>query len=255
MIHPSAIIDPKAQLGVDVEVGPFCVIGPDVTIGDGCWLQNNVTICGTTHIGPDNKFYTGCSVGQKTQDLKYTGEPTHLEIGTGNTFREYCTLHRATAVGHATKIGSHGNFLAYSHIAHDCVVGNHVIFSNNATLAGHVTVDDHVIIGGLTAIHQFCRIGRHAMTGGCSKIVQDIPPFMIADGNPAAVRTVNVIGLERHGFGAEAVRHIKEAYRIFYRAKLNSSQALERLKAELGEHKEVAHLIHFFETSKRGITK
>jgi len=255
MIHPSAIIDPKAQLGADVEVGPFCVIGPDVTLGNGCQLQNNVTICGMSSIGPNNKFYTGCSVGQQTQDLKYAGEPTYLEVGTGNTFREYCTIHRATTAGDTTKIGSHGNFLAYAHIAHDCVVGNHVIFSNNATLAGHVTIDDHAIIGGLTAIHQFCRIGRHAMTGGCSKIVQDVPPFMVADGNPAVVRTVNVIGLERHGFPAESVRHIKEAYRIFYRSKLNSAQALERIKAELGEHKEVALLIHFFENSTRGITK
>ena len=145
-------------------------------------------------------FYAYASIGQQTQDLKYRGEPTYLRIGDGNTFREFVTVHRGTAPGSWTRIGNRGNFLAYSHVAHDCMVGDGVIFSNNGTIGGHVEVEDYAVIGGLTAVHQYCRIGRHAITGGCSKIVQDVPPFMIADGNPARVRGINQVGLERHGF-------------------------------------------------------
>jgi len=255
MIHPTAIVDPKAELAAGVRVGPYCVVGPDVVIGDGTELQHHVTVMGPSKIGRDNMFYAYCSIGQRTQDLKYAGEPTHLEIGDGNTFREFCTVNRGTLPGAKTKVGSGGNFLAYSHMAHDCEVGNGVIFSNNGTLAGHVTVGDHAIIGGLTAIHQFCRVGRHAITGGCSKIVQDVPPFMIADGNPAGVRGVNSIGLERAGFSADTIRALKEAYRLLYRGNLNAKQAVEAIRKVIAGIPEVEELCTFVETSQRGIIR
>ena len=174
--------------------------------------------------GAKNKFYAYCSIGQQTQDLKYRGEPTYLEIGDENTFREFVTVNRSTTSEGKTRIGNSGNFLAYSHIGHDCTVGDHVVFSNNGTLAGHVQVGDHAVMGGLTAVHQFCRIGRFAITGGCSKIVQDVPPFMIADGNPAEIRGVNLIGLERKNYPPESVKLIKEAFRLIYRSKYNRAR-------------------------------
>jgi UDP-N-acetylglucosamine acyltransferase len=254
-IHPTAVVDPEAEIGLNVVVGPYCVIGPEVRIGAGCWLQNQVTICGPVKIGARNRFHSFCSIGQQTQDLKYIGEPTYLEIGDDNCFREFVTVNRATAIRSVTRVGSRGNFLAYSHIAHDCVVEDEVIFSNNGTLAGHVLVQAHAIIGGLTAIHQYCRIGKHAITGGCSKIVQDVPPFMIADGNPAEVRGINVVGLERRGVPAETIRVLKESYRILYRAKLNTKQALEELEKSFGDVVEAQELIEFIEKSERGIIR
>ncbi len=254
-IHPTAVIDPSAQIGADCEVGPYCVIGADVVLGEGCWLQHHVSLSGPSVIGKGNRFFAFASIGQRTQDLKYAGEPTHLEIGDGNTFREFVTVNRGTAPGARTIVGSRNNFLTYCHIAHDCVVGNDVIFSNNGTLAGHVTVEDHVVLGGLTAVHQFCRLGRFAMTGGCSKIVQDVPPFMIADGNPARVRGINKVGLERHGVGSDVLRHLKEAYRLIYRSDMNVKQAIEEMRSQLPEGAEVAHLINFVAGSGRGIIK
>lgn len=254
-IHPTAVVDPGAVIGENVVIGPYCVIAEDVTLGDGCWLQHHIAVGGPTSIGRGNKFFGFGSVGQQTQDLKYAGEPTYLEIGDGNTFREFVTVHRGTAPNSVTRIGSGGNFLAYSHIAHDCLVGDHVIFSNNGTIAGHVEVGDHAIIGGLTAIHQFCRIGRYALTGGCSKIVQDVPPFMIADGNPAEVRSYNKVGLERAGFSEETVRQIKEAYRLIYRAKLNVRQAVEQIRADLPSTPEIEQLVAFVTNSPRGIIR
>lgn len=253
-IHPSAIIDPSAQIGDGCEIGPYCVIGSGVVLGEGCWLQHHVSLSGPSIVGKGNQFYAFASIGQRTQDLKYAGEPTHLEIGDGNTFREFVTVNRGTAPGSKTIIGSRNNFLAYCHIAHDCIVGNDVIFSNNGTLAGHVVVEDNVVLGGLTAVHQFCRLGRLAMTGGCSKIVQDVPPFMIADGNPARVRGINKVGLERHGASAEVLRHIKEAYRLLYRSNLNVKQAIEQMRSQLPEGPELEHLIQFIAASDRGIT-
>jgi UDP-N-acetylglucosamine acyltransferase len=254
-IHPTAVIDAGAEIGSDVEIGPYCIVGAEVRIGTGCWLQNHVTICGPVKIGAGNRFHAFCSIGQRTQDLKYAGEPTYLEIGAENTFREFVTVNRATAAGSITRVGNKGNFLAYSHIAHDCVVENHVVFSNNGTLAGHVLVQDYAVIGGLTAIHQFCRIGCHAITGGCSKIVQDVPPFMIADGNPAVVRGVNVVGLERRGYPADTIRGLKEAYRVLYRSNLNTKQAVEELDKSFGVLDEVRQLIAFVEGSQRGIIR
>lgn len=253
-IHPTAIIDPSAVIGEGCDIGPYCVIGAGVQLGAGCWLQHHVSLSGPSRFGQGNRFYAFCSIGQQTQDLKYVGEPTYLEVGEGNTFREFCTVHRGTAPESLTRIGSGGNFLAYSHIAHDCVVGDRVIFSNNGTIAGHVTVEDCAVIGGLTAIHQFCRIGRHAITGGCSKIVQDVPPFMIADGNPAEIRGFNKVGMERHGFGEDALKRIKEAYRIIYRSGLNLQQATELLRSGLGGP-EIEQLVEFIAGSQRGIIR
>lgn len=255
MIHPTAIVDSSARIGADTTVGPYCVIGAGVEIGDGCTIHNHVTVAGPTKIGNGNTFFPYCSIGQRTQDLKYAGEPTFLEIGSHNSFREFCTVNRGTAPGSKTVVGNHGNFLAYSHIAHDCVVGDHVIFSNNGTLAGHVTVEDHAVIGGLAGVHQFCRIGQHAITGGCTKIVQDVPPFMIADGNPAEVRGINQVGLERRGFSAEAVRSLREAYRIIYRANLNTKQALEAIREQIPANPQIDALVAFIEASKRGIVR
>jgi UDP-N-acetylglucosamine acyltransferase len=255
MIHPTAIVDPAAQVDPGARVGPYCVIGPDVTIGADTELQHHVTIMGPTKIGAGNFFFAYTSIGQKTQDLKYAGEPTYLEIGDGNTFREFSTVNRGTLPGTKTIVGSGGNFLAYSHIAHDCIVGDHVIFSNNGTLAGHVEVGDHAIIGGLAAIHQFCRVGRYAIAGGCSKLVQDLPPFFIADGNPAEVRGVNLVGLERAGFAPETIRALKEAYRILYRGKLNVKQSVEQIRQDLPPVAELAELCTFIESSQRGIIR
>ncbi len=255
-VHPTAIIDPEAEIGADVTIGPYCVIGPAVVLGENCWLQNHVTLCGPSKIGLRNRFYAYCSIGQQSQDLKYAGEPTYLEIGNENVFREFVTVSRATGKGNVTRIGNQGNFLAYSHIAHDCEVGDRVIFSNNATLGGHVIVEEYAVLGGLTAVHQFCRIGKHAITGGCTKIVQDVPPFMIVDGNPAEVRGVNLVGLERRGFNPDTIRALKEAYRILYRAKLNTKQALEELgRNGLAETSEVNDLMKFIERSERGIVR
>ncbi len=254
-IHPSAVVSPDAQIGEDTEVGPFCQIGPRVVIGDRCRLLGHVTVEGPTTIGSDNIFYPYGSIGHRSQDLKYAAEPTFLEIGDRNSFREFCTVNRGTAPEAKTTVGNDGNFLAYSHIAHDCTVGNHVIFSNNGTLAGHVIVEDYAVIGGLSGVHQFCRIGRHSIVGGCTKIVQDVPPYMIADGNPAEVRGVNQVGLERRGFSPDDARALREAYRILYRANLNVRQSCEKIRAELGNADVLAHLIAFIETSQRGIIR
>ena len=254
-IHPSAVVDPAAELGDGVEVGPYCVVGAGVRRGAGWHHQSHVALAGPSAIGAENVFYPFACVGGRSQDLKYTGEPTHLTIGDRNTFREFTTVHRATAPGGTTRIGSSGNFLSYSHIAHDCVVGDEVIFSNNGTLAGHVEVGDRAVVGGLTAIHQFCRVGRLAITGGCSKIVQDVPPFTMVDGNPARARGINQVGLERAGYPKETVRALREAFRVLYRLDLNTAQALEKLRAELGTVPEVGELVEFVEASQRGITR
>jgi UDP-N-acetylglucosamine acyltransferase len=253
--HPTAIVHPAARVAGDCEIGPYCVIGANVEIAAGCWLQSHVVVEGPTRIGPNNRFYSFGSIGQRTQDLKYSAEPTHLEIGEGNTFREFVTVNRGTAPNSKTVIGNRGNFLAYCHIAHDCVVGDDVIFSNNGTLAGHVEVGNHVILGGLTAVHQFCRLGPYAMTGGCSKIVQDVPPYMIADGNPAIVRGLNKVGLERQGFTPEQLKNLKECYRILYRQNLNVAQAIEQIRSSVSDTAEVDVFVTFIANSSRGIIK
>ena len=254
-IHPSAIVDPQAVIGPGTKIGPDCIVDAGVVLGVECWLQHHVTLSGPMSAGPRNKFYAYCSIGQQTQDLKYAGEPTYLEIGDENCFREFCTVNRSTTAEGRTRIGNCGNFLAYSHIGHDCIVGNSVVFSNNGTLAGHVQVGDNAIMGGLTAVHQFCRIGRFAITGGCSKIVQDVPPFMIADGNPAEIRGINLVGLERNNFAPESVKWIKEAFRLIYRSKYNTRQAVEAVQKELPASKEITQILEFIAASERGIIR
>jgi UDP-N-acetylglucosamine acyltransferase len=255
MMHPTTMIHPKAQIGADCEIGPFCVIGEHVVLGDGCQLHSHVVIDGHTTLGKGNEIFPFASIGLKSQDLKWKGGITRTEIGDGNTFREYVTVHSATGDGEITRIGSRNHFLAYTHMAHNVQVGNHVIMSNVATLAGHVEVEDHAVIGGLAAIHQFCRIGRMAIVGGCSKVVQDVPPYMLADGNPAETRTINKVGLERNGISDEAQAALKQAYKLLFREGLIISKALERIEADLPPLPEIQHLVRFTRASERGISK
>jgi UDP-N-acetylglucosamine acyltransferase len=255
VIHPTAIIEEGAVIGEDVSVGAYAYVGAGVCVGDGTKIDHHASIIGNTKIGRENHFFPFVSIGQKTQDLKYTGEPTYLEIGDRNVFREFCTVNRGTAPQAKTIIGSDNLFLAYVHIAHDCLVGNRVIMSNNGTLAGHVIVEDHAVVGGLSAVHQFCRIGKHSMIGGCAKIVQDVPPFFIADGNPADVRAVNIVGLQRWGFDHATIKCIRDAFKILYDYSLNTSQALEKIAASISDSKEIEYLINFVRASKRGIIR
>ncbi|MEI8291825.1 MAG: acyl-ACP--UDP-N-acetylglucosamine O-acyltransferase [Verrucomicrobiota bacterium] len=254
MIHPTAIIHPRAQLGSGCEIGPYCVIGEHVTLGDKCKLHSHVVIDGHTKLGVGNEIFPFASIGLKTQDLKWKGGVTRTEIGDHNTFREYVSIHSATGDGGVTVVGSQNHVLAYSHIAHDCRIGSHIIMSNAATLAGHVIVEDYAIIS-ISAVHQFCRIGKLAMIGGCSKVVQDVPPFMIADGNPAETRTVNKVGLERNGFSDAAQTALRQAYKIIFREGLTVSNALIKIEAELPALPEVKYLVEFIRASERGICK
>ena len=254
MIHPTAIIHPRSQIGSGCEIGPYCVIGEHVTLGDQCKLHSHVVIDGHTQLGQGNEIFPFASIGLKTQDLKWKGGITRTEIGDHNTFREYVTVHSATSDGDATRIGSNNHILAYSHIAHDCNIGSHIIMSNCATLAGHVTVEDHAVIS-ISAIHQFCRIGKLAMIGGCSKVVQDVPPFMIADGNPAETRTINKVGMERQGISDEAQNALKQAYKILFREGLSIPNALAKIEKELPSLPEILHLVQFVRASERGISK
>lgn len=254
-IHPTAIIHPGAQIGADCFVGPYCVIGEHVVLGAGCRLHSHVVIDGHTALGNSNEIFPFASIGLKTQDLKWKGGITQTRIGDHNTFRESVTVNSATGDGETTEIGSHNHILAYSHIAHNVVLGNNIIMSNVATLAGHVAVEDHAVIGGLAAIHQFCRIGRMAMVGGCSKVVQDVPPFMMADGNPAQTRTINKIGLDRNGVSEEVQAALKQAYKILFRQGLTIPNALERIEGKLPSLPEIRVLIEFTRASERGVSK
>jgi len=255
MIHPTAIIHPKARIGAGCEIGPYCVIGEQVVLGDQCKLHSHVVIDGHTRLGRGNEIFPFAGIGLKTQDLKWKGGVTRVEIGNDNTFREYVTIHSATGDGKVTHVGSHNHILAYCHIAHNCLLGDHVIMSNVATLAGHVTVEDYAVIGGLAAVHQFCRIGRMAMIGGCSKVVQDVPPFMTADGNPAETRTINKIGLERNGVSEKAQGALRQAYKILFREGLTLRNAVVEVEKELPGIEEIGHLVQFVRSSERGISK
>jgi UDP-N-acetylglucosamine acyltransferase len=254
-IHPTAVIHPRANIGEGCQIGPYCVIGEHVTLGANCKLHSHVVIDGHTTLGSGNDIFPFASIGLQTQDLKWKGGTTWTRIGNNNTFREYVTIHSATSDGDATVIGSENHILAYCHIAHDCQLGNHIVMSNVGTLAGHVKGEDHAIVGGLAAVHQFCRIGTMAIIGGCSKVVQDVPPYMLADGNPAETRTVNKVGLERNGVSEEAQAALKQAYKIIFRDGLTISNALVRIEAELPKLPEVLHLLEFARTSERGLSK
>jgi len=255
MIHPTAVIHARAEIGADCEIGPYCVIGEKVSLGRGCKLHSHVVIEGHTRLGPGNEIYPFCSIGLKTQDLKWKGGVTRTEIGANNTFREYVTIHSATGDGEVTTVGSDNNLLAYCHVAHNVMIGDHVIMSNVGTLGGHVVVEDHVVVAGLAAVHQFCRIGKMAMVGGCSKVVQDVPPFMLADGNPAETRTINKVGLERNGVPEEVQTVLRQAYKILFREGLTIPNALARIEKELPVSAELQHLEQFVRSSERGISK
>src|SRR5437762_4457241 len=255
MIHSTAVIHPKAQIGAECEIGPYCVLGEDVSLGPKCRLHAHVVIDGHTTLGHGNEIFPFASIGLKTQDLKWKGGITRTQIGVNNTFREYVTVHSATSDGETTIVGSDNHILAYCHIAHNCVLGDRIIMSNVGTLAGHVTVEDHAVIGGLAAVHQFCRIGKMAIIGGCSKVVQDVPPFMLADGNPAETRTVNKVGLDRNGVSEEVQGALKQAYKILFREGLTIPNALAKIQAELAPSPELEHLVQFVRTSERGISK
>jgi UDP-N-acetylglucosamine acyltransferase len=255
MIHSTAVVHPKAELGAECEVGPYCVIGEHVILGRGCHLHSHVVVGGFTTLGDSNEIFPFASIGLQTQDLKWKGGITRTEIGARNTFREYVTVHSATGEGEVTRIGSDNHILAYCHIAHNVSVGNGVIMSNVATLAGHVIVEDFAVVGGLAAIHQFCRIGKMSIVGGCSKVVQDVPPFMLADGNPAETRTINKVGMERNGVSEEAQAILRQAFKILFREGLTIPNALIRIQQDLRQVPEIEHLVNFVRSSERGISK
>jgi len=255
MIHTTAVIHPKSQIDLDCEIGPYCVVGEHVSIGPRCRLHSHVVIGGHTCLGEDNDIFPFASIGLETQDLKFKGGLTRTEIGAHNTFREYVTVHSATGDGEVTSVGSHNHILAYCHIAHNVLMGDHVIMSNVATLAGHVIVEDYAVVGGLAAIHQFCRIGKMSIIGGCSKVVQDVPPFMLADGNPAETRTVNKVGMERNEVSEEAQSALRQAFKILFREGLTIPNALARIEQDLPLLPEIQHLLLFVRASERGISK
>ncbi len=256
MIHDTAIVHPRAQLGERVSVGPYSIIGEHVTIGDGTTVAAHVVINGHTRIGKDNRIFQFCSLGEIPQDKKYAGEPTRLEIGDRNVIREFCTFNLGTIqdVG-VTRLGDDNWIMAYVHIAHDCQVANHTVFANNASLAGHVEVGDHVILGGFTGVHQFCKIGAHVMTAISSVVFKDIPPYMMAAGQPAAPHGINSEGLKRRGYSAAALAGLKRAYKLLYREGLTLAEAQTKLAILAVEIPEVAPLLEFLAQSERGIIR
>ncbi len=256
VIHPTAIIDPRAELGADVHIGPYSVIGPDVRIGPGTRLESHVVIQGPTTIGSNNHIYHFCSLGEAPQDKKYKGEPTTLEIGDGNTIREYCTFNRGTVQdAGATRIGNDNWVMAYVHIAHDCQIGNHTIFANNSSLAGHVIVHDHAILGGFTLVHQFCKIGAHVITAVGSVVFKDVPPFVTASGYDAQPHGLNSEGLKRRGYTPETMLQLKRAYKTLYKSSLTLDEAKARLAEQQSECREIGMLLEFLNTSTRGIIR
>ena len=254
-IHPTAIVNPKAQIGAGCMIGPYCVIGPEVVLGARCVLHSHVVIDGNTVLGEGNEVYPFAAIGLKTQDLKWKGGTTSTRVGDFNTIREHVTIHSATGDGECTTVGSRNNLLAGAHVAHNVLMGNNVIVSNVGTLAGHVIVEDYAVVGGVAAVHQFCRVGRMSIIGGCSKVNQDVPPFMMADGNPATTRTINKVGMMRNGVSEEAQAALKQAYRIIFRSGLTIPNALTKMEAELPQLPEVQHLIAFARASERGLGK
>ncbi len=253
-VHPTAIIENGAELAEDVTVGPYAYIGSQVKIGAGSTVMHHATVDGATSMGAQNEVHPYAYIGGKSHDKKYRGGVQRIEIGDHNIFREYVTVHCATDEGLLTRIGHHNFLLAYCHVAHECEVGDHLVMSSHSALGGHVQVGDQVNIGWGVGVHQFCRVGDHAMLGAVSKVVQDVPPFLIADGNPATCRTINKIGLERSGFEADAITRIRRLYKTFYRNGLNNSQAIEAVSAsEDAEHPHALAFIEFVRASERGI--
>ena len=256
MIDPRAIISPKAQLAADVTVGPFSIIGPDVVLGPGTVIGPHVVLNGPMRMGAGNRVHQFASLGDAPQDKKYAGEPTRLEIGDRNVFRESSTINRGTTHGRGvTTIGDDNLFMAYSHVAHDCIVGNNLVFANCATLGGHVEVGDWVIIGGLSAVHQFCKIGPYAFVAGGCPVTRDVPPYVMVAGNPAEPHSINSVGLKRRGFTDDQVRNIRNAFRVLYRSDLLLADAVAQL-TELGTTQpEVAAFVEFIGKSERSLIR
>jgi len=254
-IHPTAVIDKKAKLADDIEVGPYTIIGPDVEIGRATKLSSHVVIEGNTCIGDKCNIFTGACVGSIPQDLKYKGARSILKIGCDNIIREYVTLNPGTDEGGITSIGDKNLFMAYSHVAHDCKIGSGCIIANSGTLAGHVTLEDKVVIGGLAAIHQFTRVGKLAIIGGCSKVVQDIPPFSTCDGHPARVYSLNLVGLKRSDIDKQSQAALKKAFKILFHSGLCLKNAVDKTKQEIGLFREVEYLLDFIKNSKRGVCR
>lgn len=256
-IHPTAIIDPRATIHPSCKIGPYCVVGADVEIGEGCHLVSHVAIEGPTKIGVDNGFFPFCSIGMAPQDLTYAGEPTRLEIGDHNEVREFVTISRGTVKGGGvTRVGSHCLIMAYCHIAHDCTVGDHVIMANAATLGGHVVVENYAQVGALCPVHHFVRIGAYAFIGGGTTVTKDVLPFSkTAAARGTRAYGLNAVGLERRGFDKERIAKIHHAYKLLLASKLNTSQALDRLKAESDRGEDVDMLVRFIESSERGVVK
>ena len=255
-IDPRAVIEAGAKLAADVEVGPFAIIGANVEIGPGCRIGPHSIVTGHTKLGAGNQVFQFASIGDAPQDKKYAGEPTRLEIGERNVFREFVTVNRGTTHDEGfTRIGSDNLFMAYTHIAHDCRVGNHVVMANVATLAGHVEIGDHVIMGGLSAVHQFCKIGAHAFIANNAAVTRDVPPYVMAVGQPAEPHSVNATGLSRRGFTPEQVRNVKSAFRVLYRSELPLEEALAKLREAAATQPEVATFVEFIGRSTRSLVR
>lgn len=260
-IHPSAVIDSSARLGEDVVIGPNAVVGENVIIGDRTELYSNVFIGADTIIGADNEIHSGAIIGDKPQDVSYKGEKTNVVIGNNNKIREYVTIHKSTGEGNSTTIGDNNFLMSYAHIAHNCHIHNNVVLVNLVQLAGHITIEDNVTIGGMVGVPQFLRIGKLAMIGGYSRLFQDVPPFMLAEGNPAEVHSVNKVGLRRNPqiVPAEVAPIIKDAYKILYRGDKNVSQAIEQIRKECLLNgvlpEQITHLIDFVQSAKKGISR
>ena len=255
-IHATAIVDSRARIGANVTVGPYTNIDGDVEIGEGTTIGAHNVITGHTKIGRDNHIFHFCSIGEANQDKKYKGEPTRLEIGDGNTIREYCSFNRGTAQDKGTThIGDDNWFMAYCHVAHDCHVGSHTVFANNATLGGHVTIGDWTVLGGFVGVHQFVKVGAHVMAGVSSVITQDVPPYLLVAGNPCATHGINATGLKRRGFSEEAVHEIRKAYKTLYRSKLSLNEAKERLADQAKTVKELQPFVQFLSTIERGLLR
>lgn len=251
-IHPTAIVHQGAQLGADVVVGPYTIISAQAVIGDRCQIGPHAFIDGHTEIGADSQVLFAAALGGLPQDRKYQGEPTSLIIGQRNVIHEYATIHRGSGEGTATRLGDDNMIMAYSHLGHNCQVGSGVTIVNAANMGGHCVIEDRAIVSALVGVHQFTRIGKLAMVGGCSRVSQDVPPFMIVEGNPAVLRGLNVVGLRRAGISAETRNLLKSAYRLLYRSGLNLSQALDRIAEELEDNPELQYLVDFLSNLKYG---
>lgn len=252
-IHPTALVDARAQLGDTVTVGPFSIIEADVVIGDGTTIASHALIANGARIGKNCKIHKGAVVATIPQDLKFGFEETTFEIGDNTTIREFCTLNRGTRERGKSVVGANCLLMAYAHVAHDCHIGDNVILANCVQVAGHVDIEDQAIIGGLTGIHQFSRIGQHAMVGGGFRVHKDVPPYILAMGEPLQYGGINSIGLRRRGFSAESMSAMKKAYRFIYRSHLNVSQAVEKIKAEMPETPEIQNILDFIDKAERGL--